>query len=773
MYGYNIGTGGTFTINLQEYVGSTWTTRTTDTFNTNDWFPNFDNNYSPRVVNSFPLTSYTVDTTASKWRYSFTSTKSLYMMRTATAGQYFYAVTLDTAGNPGSGDTIGIANNVVLTIDENLTTGNSNYTCGFASEGSTIQSTPTAPITWTSTGQLFASATFNLYIGSASSRITDANAFTFDWTGATSGKYIIFLQDYNYGSFGEFKMYGAYSDNPKAVLASTANSGQKNLVTTADMSGVWSAGDTIVVTHAQAEISTFQYTIDSISGTTITVTTNLGHTYNAGGWIMNVSESDQYGIRILGVATGGNPMSGNSAQVNDFIVDGVYCQNIVWNISSMDTTGTKSVQFKHMLFNGLITNSNRFIMAARTQTASAAGTYVMDNVYVAIRNNNPGTCLYMYGVIPPLSVTITNSCLYGNYRCSVYLSNVVNLSISDSIIVNTQGRTTNSNYRTLYLTSCYSVRLSNVECWAGQANYFNGGGMSVTNCKFLYADYAVNLSSLVDSTFTGCDVGESVASNTYDLYVGGNTYNKVLFSNCKIGSKGVANYANAIDGGYVRLDTYDQTSNDHRSFLTYGKIQSTGDGLTDTTVHTSGTGKFALRFEPTSSTSNLEWEFDIPTGDISTKTMTVAVWCKINNANYYSGTYQLPRLTINYDNGTTAYYQAATTTDWQLLFVTFTPTTTYGQITITLSARTDATTTNAYVYWDDFAVLYPAGYKLDMGGMDLWANALPVTPPIATVLSAKDVWTAASTEDYGTNTMGNKLKQQIKLIDGGEIPIYG
>ena len=53
--------------------------------------------------------------------------------------------------------------------------------------------------------------------------------------------------------------------------------------------------------------------------------------------------------------------------------------------------------------------------------------------------------------------------------------------------------------------------------------------------------------------------------------------------------------------------------------------------------------------------------------------------------------------------------------------------------------------------------------------MDLWANALPITPPIATNLSALDVWSAANTTDYGTNTMGNTvkvLKNPSLIIDG-------
>lgn len=191
----------------------------------------------------------------------------------------------------------------------------------------------------------------------------------------------------------------------------------------------------------------------------------------------------------------------------------------------------------------------------------------------------------------------------------------------------------------------------------------------------------------------------------------------------------------------------------------------TGDGLSDTTVHTSGTGKFGVRFEPLSSTDLLDWEFTCPTGNIQNKDMMVGVWVKINSATFYAGTHQLPRLTIDYDDGTTAYVQASQTTDWQFLPLPFTPTTTYGQIIITLSGMTDATSTNAYVYWDDFTVLYPAGYKLDLGGMDLFADGYPVTPPIATVLSALDVWSAADTVDYGTDTMGNKLRKQPFLVD--------
>jgi hypothetical protein len=150
--------------------------------------------------------------------------------------------------------------------------------------------------------------------------------------------------------------------------------------------------------------------------------------------------------------------------------------------------------------------------------------------------------------------------------------------------------------------------------------------------------------------------------------------------------------------------------------------------------------------------------------------MTVAIWCKINAAAFYAGTHQKPRLTIRYDNTTDVYAEALATTDWQLLAINFTPITSYGEITVTLSARTDAIGSDAYVYFDDWSVLYPADYVLNLGGMDLWANAMPIIPPIATVLSAQDVWTAqTAVVGSAAGSMGKLLVDNVNA-PVGDIP---
>ena len=99
--------------------------------------------------------------------------------------------------------------------------------------------------------------------------------------------------------------------------------------------------------------------------------------------------------------------------------------------------------------------------------------------------------------------------------------------------------------------------------------------------------------------------------------------------------------------------------------------------------------------------------------------------------------------------------------------VNISPTTTYGQITVTISGRTDATGVNAYFYVDDFAIIYPAGYTLNMGGLDNWANALPVVPPVDTVLSAEQVWTVQTATLNGAGSIGKWV------VDNLNAPITG
>lgn len=174
-----------------------------------------------------------------------------------------------------------------------------------------------------------------------------------------------------------------------------------------------------------------------------------------------------------------------------------------------------------------------------------------------------------------------------------------------------------------------------------------------------------------------------------------------------------------------------------------------------------------MKFISKSGVNSTTWTQLIPTGNIQNKSAMIGIWVNIANAAYWAGTHQMPRITVNYDNGTIAYAEAAQVTGWQFVFVPFTPTTTYGQISVTVSTRTDASLTNAPVYFDDISMLYPAGVQLNLGAVDLWADGLPIVPSIATNLAAADVW-AADPSQFGTSTVGDKVNK-IKT-DTGLIP---
>lgn len=145
-----------------------------------------------------------------------------------------------------------------------------------------------------------------------------------------------------------------------------------------------------------------------------------------------------------------------------------------------------------------------------------------------------------------------------------------------------------------------------------------------------------------------------------------------------------------------------------------------------------------------------------------------------NDATPYYGTdyaptrtMQMPRLTVNYDNGTLAYKDALLTTDWQFVSVPFTPLTTYGELTVSVSGQSQAPAAKAAFYVAEMSVLYPAGHNIAMGKMNTWSSSLPTMPSISTTISAGDVW-AVDPSQFGASTVGDKVNK-IKT-DTGLIP---
>jgi hypothetical protein len=249
-----------------------------------------------------------------------------------------------------------------------------------------------------------------------------------------------------------------------------------------------------------------------------------------------------------------------------------------------------------------------------------------------------------------------------------------------------------------------------------------------------------------------------------DVSIAADSSHQILFDNCYFGSDTfITGYTDALSFAYTSFQTLNGTPNNHTWYESHGIGRSTGASLVDTTVRTSG--GLALRIAPENSANgSFNWETDAPTGNVQNKDMMVGMWVYINNANYWAGTNQLPKLTVTYDNGTTVTCTAAQVAgSWQYILCPFTPTTTYPTITINLEAKTDATSTNAYIYVDDASILYPAGYIMNLGTLDTWSKGMPAEPLISTLFSAQDVWAVANT-GMGSRTIGSYIKNMLTFL---------
>ncbi len=572
---------------------------------------------------------------------------------------------------------------------------------------------------------------------------------------------------------GSFIAYGEIPTARIATLAVDAETAQDKLTLVEDFSSDWQIGDRIFIGKQNIKSVGLLtvHTINAISGTQITLNTNLV-TYKryAGGKVINMSRG--YGIMLRHSTTGATTSRGlmyNSKPI--FLhVSGVYFRDV--NLSAL----AMYVSYQY----GVDTQQER--------------TVVEDNLLEYTQNTQTG---YLYGtdIIPRLGGSIKrNHCVKANFAGVIGASYSASfksgtLDIEDNVALSIQ-----SVGQAVGAVGTTNVKLNiNNNIWTNATTApfvtMNGQGSTLTNNVLFGASCVTGALSFgtlslnavisgntfdnnvvaiswyaggftVDATSNGDSFGQEVA-NTSDLtYVAG-TYAKLYFSDTIGLINGDQTYiSDTITGTRVGFTNENGVPNNSRSVLTEGFYTKTGTGLADTTVRT--TGGFALRFE--SNVVELAYTQIIPTGNISGKTMTINVWCNINTANYYSGVYELPKLKVTYDDITTVIATATSTTGWQLLSLPFTPATTFGQIRVVMTSETDQVGSDAYVYWDDMGVLYPAGVALSLGGMDLWATGQPISPMIATGINPNDIWAVDTSTLTAPGTTGKKLVDDLTVV---------
>jgi len=761
-------------VTLQESDGSTWTDKATCTIN--EATLKYDNSLSTSTsVNSYVLFKWAspyvyTTTTAGRYRYSFISASPGCTIRYGASTTEVYASIIDNRdGVPASTDDVVILGdpNVgfsTVTIDGDRACGSGAQLANAASYLTALD----AGFIIGHSGRIIPSSSVNnsitvnghfvgsnggsaVYGTSASPYATYLGKIILKGNTAAATNMIML---YNYRTDENYTFVGS----PKTQVgwySSGVGSTASPLITTTSVD--WSVGDKIAIT---------------------------GSVYNT--WeIKFIKTKNSATSYILSDTAGGAESAfANAHYTTDYIINVTHNVGIIAEDMAKPWAGNfftyshLGIQFKDFEFVGMGgSTSGRYNLSPNN---SARYSVNMDNISIIPSDTSALYGIYSYTSVNPNS-QIKN--VVG------YLQNSSTAAAGTIYLANTAG-----TYENFYLIGGYGSHSTfggynnlykNVKIYNGQrrssTGTFNYRPFGLGGNGNVYEDLDIQSSRSNAISVPGANnivknsnLGD-IYNNTQDIDPGTvGAFTQVIFDNCTFGSTSL--WSSTLDsetnsiyqctaGSYIKFTNVSGNVNDNRCYFPEGDIFSTGAGLADTTTRT--TGGFAMRFRPQTGTNVLCFTQKVPTGNIQNKTMSIGVWVKINNANYWGGTHTMPKLTINYDNGTVVYASATQTTDWQLLQVPFTPTTTYGQLTVTICGASDATTTDAYFYVQDWSILYPAGVQLDLGKQAVWAEALPIVPTIATNLSAQDVWAVPTSTLTGTGTVGkevNDIKNETGLI---------
>ena len=800
-------------VDLQELVLGVWTTRASKSLTALEIAvvsASGELDAPSSNITAFKFaTPYTVNTTVGIWRFQITSTAGTgtWFLKQAVAGTPAFVTWCDNQISwTDNNDQFVVVDDLIInantTFKAALATGDTiNGYAGWVCSGTDRtptncprlkwKSSPTSSYSLTISGLIAFGCASGIQIGTSSSPIPSAyraniiltdSAVGTNTQGRSSGLLNISSTDKIQGVGGTFVFYGEIPAVEDTELFAPALAGQPVIVTK-DVTG-WVAGDVIAIgrqtTRGNADNNT--YIISSVAGdgVTITLTTNI-----AGGGNRAINASvirlNGYGIKISSATS--NPMRLSSGLVpHNLVFSGCELSHVQW------TFVTTPIALSYTLTDMPFTLSHCSISAIN----SAYSTFLIPS---------PATG---YGiVIPYQNFNIDHVNCHKTHFASVWGGNLDGkLTITNCILINKDAWSLSS---TMTTGGFWEITDCKIENCAGivfnvqginptfKRNKFwgcNGTGGALTgvfriqsffssknwssniydNCNTVFLFSGINIGNTFDSDELG-----QISSNTANVWYYNLTYTQAIFKNCKGNVNLVTNWlATAVAQGSELVVTSDnQVTGADSIYRIQGSLFKSGVGLSDTTTHNndyclkcvpSAPPAFSYRSSPLA-LETLKWSQSVPTENIQGLDMAVGIWIKMDNANYWAGTHQMPRINVNYDNGTVVYAEALQNTDWQFVYISFQPATTYGEIIITVDGKTDAGVANSIFYVAEMSVLYPAGHNIEMGKMNTWSNSLPTVPSISTTISASDVWAVDPTQ-FGAATVGDKVNKIKKIVTG-------
>lgn len=776
------------TVTLQENVASVFTDRATVTLSAATLTNSVANASAdgwivPFTGGTFP---YAVTTAASTWRFQITQgagSSGDWSIRTSNATAPFYATWCDNALTFANNDTV-ICKDVV-TVDQTAT-------CkGVTSTGDTLnapaiivcrsttpttasvanlvwQNPPSASYTLTIDGLIVLGAHSGMRIGTSASRISNANQAIVSFINPTAGLRTGIVGPELITASNDRKasitVYGEIPSVPDTTLVSDAAVGSSSIQTSVSTS--WANGNRIFIGKQDATGvgDTTLYTLSgAASGIIVSLTSTVAtNARKSGGSVINI---DRYGVKIVG----------NTTSRPFFFIRGP---------SNFQISGALIEETSGFTLN----NSNTLSLDDSANTAqydfsdcalyTTSGTTQVGIATVAV----PVKGLNIDGVNGARSVPVSTITYVNGSSGTTTYQNTISLSTVSSTVI-----TTRTTYQTNRLENFSGqVFLAGVQptfknntYWAGSSSSgsvlcnsvvkpIESSGNTYNRCTLAFI-FGSNLA--IGGLSSDDQFGNEVANTTDVAFTAGAYLDWEFaspFGNLTIDTTEQANLA---PGSQLRVSDLNNTANDDRNWLMEGFIVRTGSGLSDSTVWITqafgsagaGDGVFGMRFQPNSGSNLLKWQQNFPTGDIQNKTMQVSCRVKINNAAFYAGTHTKPTLRVKYDNATEITAVATGTTSDQQLQVTFTPATAYGQITITFELATDAAGSNAYVYLGTMVPNLPDGVAIDTTDLSKWANAMPVTPSIATIRNPASTWDELLAYHSVSGSFGAFVKQLLKV----------
>lgn len=745
VFTYTINTFKNFDVRLEENVAGTWTTRATGTYDISGLI-----SWGVYMLDVYFDTPYTVTTSANTWRLAIqtssgaTGNNHTYVcLETNSSGNpYLIPITATTNTFTSGTDGIMVGSGHELSIDTGCVLVGSAYNKQMtnmayslmAGHNSKIELTSTAPYNFDSKGGFLLSKTSSFKIGDSEDKIPRANKITFrvgTWNdtsvASTNGTYYTGVSSLK-GGFGDMEFYG--SPYTKATLTADANTGQKDLVVD-EIPASWQVGDLIYIDtldkQGYAATSVNRYTpliIGSFpDANTVRLTVNLPDKRLAGATVINASDCGIELGKLSSVQSSG-VIQWIPASMNTIVLDGVYNTSHRFNDRSATDPYTnhygKTIYQKvsNSVLAFISTNGALSAMAICKNGFSVCDSYIQYGAIYGITgyyrsNFKSGAVQFKRNIISQLNTSLLSS---GNLTKLIFEDNYIsngNLTTTGQVTINSVNGSIKNNkfYGNNY--ACFDISYlnrtimnSNIYERSDYAYRFNGGIVSSTDIEPEYTNLVLGT-----GTFSG--------SAAIDFVI--DTPNTEVTVDETI--------ADAIYGSKLRiLNDNNETKND-RVLWPAGNIQRTGDSLADPLA----LFNYAIRFNPVF--DNVEFNQLYPIGNQLWNTLSVIYKVYIPNEEYWAGEHTMPTLSVLYDGGLNEAIAVMeqVAEEWYNISVEFTPTTEVWVIDITLFGFSDQSVPNSYFYLWQCIVNKPDGSELKLSNLDLFYQALPITPTIATL----------------------------------------